>query len=522
MEQSGQSSSQGFSGVVNLQLTDLIQMLCLNRSSVAICVRSGKGLGTIYVKEGEIRHAETETVQGEPAFFEMFRWKDGHFEMLPFRDTGINSLDRSWEYLLLQAMRQRDEEAARQEDQKSREVVEQEQLTVVSATERDGDDELVWKEEKPARTIEESVGEESKSGIADHILEVQTIRVLVVDDSSFFARQLKIILEADPNIQVVANAKNGREAVDFLATNPSIDLITLDVQMPVMPGDSTLKHIMIRFGIPVVIISSFHAQSLNDIHEFLQLGAVDFAAKPDMEKDFTAYGERLRDIVKRAACSKVSHFRRWRQPKFDLPLNLDLDQPPERVLLILGAEGAYMDWFRLPLPHLCRKGLVIGLQKLSDSFLPGFCRLLQKRLKSSTAPLMHSEWIAPGTFYLGNGGHRIKLQLMPENMALGIEILSSVPLSWHEGIHSWAGQLAEQAGSRMSIYLLSAVHSFSADFIEHLLRCNVRMILSPLDTVMCTDLVESVVPYARSHTRQIVWGNPENLMKVWLNDDLIE
>jgi len=525
------SSSRGFSGIINLPLTDLIQMVCLSRSSLSVCVRSGKGSGTIHVREGEIHHAETERIQGEPAFFEMFRWKDGQFEMLPFQDLEINSIDRSWEYLLLQAMRQRDEEAAKQMAQEGGEDPAQDLLTSsmsMDFTELSEDIDFTFDEygstgDKLASVTEQPM-EEDRSESANQIHTVRDTRVLVVDDSPFFARQLKKMLEADPDIRVVAIAKNGKEAVDFLASNPNppIDLITLDVQMPVMPGDSALKHIMVRFGVPVLMISSFHMQSLNDIFEFLQLGAVDFVTKPDIEEDITAYGEHLRDKVKRAARCEVSHFRRWRRPKSDPQSKTAFDSPAKNVLMILGAEGAYMDWFRLPLHHLCRNGLVIGLQKLSDLFLPGFCKLLQERTKSPTSPLVHSEWVAPGAFYFGNGGHQVKLQLMPEDMALGIEILPSAPLPWHEGIQLWASQLAEQAGSRLSIYLLSAVHAFSADFIEHLLQCNVRMILPPLDTVMCTDLVESVLTYAQSHTGQVVRGSPENLMEVWLDHELFE
>jgi CheY-like chemotaxis protein len=548
--ESDQSSSQGFSGIINLQLTDLIQMVCLSRSSLTVCVRSGNGSGTIYVREGEIHHAKTEKFEGEPAFFEMFRWKDGQFEMLPFQDLGIDSMDRSWEYLLLQAMRQRDEDAAKEtledkdfDDEDFDRELDQEAPITPPLSEEPARDSEAYEQEQPeapvfpglddnidlafdkyssngdaSARVAKPVLEESRTQPAAQLHPARPVRVLVVDDSPFFARQLKKMLEEDLGIQVVATAKNGKEAVDLLASGPaSIDLITLDVQMPVMPGDSALKHIMVRFGIPVLMISSFHTQSLNDIFEFLQLGAVDFIPKPDVKEDITAYGEQLRDKVKRAARSDVSHFRRWRKPKSDPRHKATTDQPEKSVLVILGAEGAYMDWFRLPLRQLSRKGLVIGLQKLPDPFLPGFCNLIKEKTSSITAPLMHSEWISPGTFYLGNASHRIKLQLVPRDMALGIEILPSERLSWDEGIQQWVSQLAEQPGFRMSICFLSAVHSFSAHFIEHLLQCNTRMILSPLDTMMCTDLVESIVPYAQSHKRQIVWASPENLMEVWLD-----
>lgn len=508
-------------------------MVCLSRSNLAVRVKSGIGEGTIYVREGEIHHAQTENLQGEAAFYEMLRWKDGQFEMLPFQDMGINSMDRSWEYLLLEAMRKKDEQASEQTDEEMDEDPGQQSGTGPEAGElaecgsMDANIDLAFEKyglhgEAYATLPLDEFDEEPVCKPADPIEPARVLKLLVVDDSPFFARQLKRMLESDPKIRVAATAKNGQEALEYLSTNPAVDLITLDVQMPVMPGESALKHIMVRFGIPVLMISSFHMQSLNDIFEFLQLGAVDFLAKPDTRDDIVVYGELLRDMVKRAARSDVSHFRRLRKSKSDSRPPKGPQPLPRKVLLILGAEGAYMDWFKLPLPQLCGMGLVIGLQKLSDLFLLGFSRLIHERTGALTVPLVHSEWICSGSFFFGNAGHRAKLKYLPEESSLGIEIVPGDPLSWYQGIQSWARQLADQAGAGLSIYFLSAAHVFPVDLLEALLRRGVRLILPPLDTIMCTDLVESISPYAHLYSRQIVHGSPENLMEVWSNHELLE
>jgi|GEM_PF-1161776 len=524
------SSSQGFSGTVNLQLTDLIQMICLSRSDLAVCVKSGRGSGTIYVKEGEIHHAETQTLQGESAFFEILRWKDGQFEILPFKDLGISTVHKSWEYLLLEAMRQRDEEAAGEvlpedlgdyqeallESSADAEMVGNIDLTFDDLDASVEQAALASETEEAGPAAEPREEEDTRQEPFASLQDDRIVKVLVVDDSPFFARQLKRMMEAHPNTQVVTNARNGKEAVDFLASNPAPDLITLDVEMPVMQGDATLKHIMVRFPIPVVMISGFQTQSLDKIFEFLQLGAVDFFKKPDAQEDITLYAENLLRLVRRAARADVSHFRRLRKVRGTSRAKAGSGPESDRILVIVGAEGAYMDWFRLPIQDLCRNGLVIGLQKLSDPFLPGFCRLIQDKTRSTTETLMHSEWVNPGGFYLGNASQRVRLKLIKESLSLGIEMFSSESLQWYEGIHFWLSQLADQAGSQVSIYFLSAAHSLSRGFIEKLLGAKVQLIVPPLDTVMCTDLVESILPYLQHHQKQIVWGSPENLMEVWL------
>ena len=81
------------------------------------------------------------------------------------------------------------------------------------------------------------------------------IRVLIVDDSAFIRKVLKDILESDQNVEVIAAAKNGKEAIDFL-TKQDVDVITLDVEMPIMNGIDTLKEIMSLKPTPVVMLSS--------------------------------------------------------------------------------------------------------------------------------------------------------------------------------------------------------------------------------------------------------------------------
>jgi two-component system chemotaxis response regulator CheB len=515
------SSSRGFSGTVNLELHDLIQMVCISRSDLTISVTSTRARGVIYVKSGQICHAQLGTVQGEPAFFEMLLWKDGRFEMLPFEDPGVNTLNRAWEYLLLEAMRQRDEKAATQATQKdaagndglpeASEPVEADQ-NADAESENGSTFQRTVAQPAPADLVVWASGESPKT---------EKIKVLIVDDSAFFARRLKSMFEADPQIEVVADARNGKEAVEFLSSHQAVDLITLDVEMPVMPGDSTLKHIMVRFGVPVVMLSSFQTRSLSNIVEFLQLGAVDFFQKPGVKEDMAEYGSNLCDLLKRVARSQVSHFRRLRKLKNGSD-DSRAARSNRRIMLIAGAEGAYMDWFRLPLQRLSRYGLVIGLQKLPDLLLPGFSKLVQNHTSSPTEPLMHSEWVNPGVFYLGNAASRVNLKLLTDQMSLGIEIAPSEELFWHEGIPVWISQLAEQAGPRLSICLLSAARRMAPMFIERLLQYKVQLILSPPETLLCPDLVESILPYSESSRGQVTCGRPENLVEVWLGYDSTE
>jgi two-component system chemotaxis response regulator CheB len=110
------------------------------------------------------------------------------------------------------------------------------------------------------------------------MIEDHPIRVLIVDDSPFVRKALLRIFEYEPSITVVGSAKNGKEAIEkVLSLKP--DVMTLDIMMPVMDGIETLKVIMERYPVPVLILSQFTHEGADLTLKALQLGAMDFIDK---------------------------------------------------------------------------------------------------------------------------------------------------------------------------------------------------------------------------------------------------
>ncbi|WP_083633448.1 protein-glutamate methylesterase/protein-glutamine glutaminase [Alkalihalophilus pseudofirmus] len=110
----------------------------------------------------------------------------------------------------------------------------------------------------------------------DHM--VEQINVLVVDDSAFMRKVISDMLNKDPYIHVVGTARNGKEALTK-RVSLAPDVITLDVEMPVMDGISTLEQLMKHDPIPVVMISSLTKEGALQTLLAMELGAVDFVAK---------------------------------------------------------------------------------------------------------------------------------------------------------------------------------------------------------------------------------------------------
>lgn len=106
----------------------------------------------------------------------------------------------------------------------------------------------------------------------------EPVRVLVVDDSSFFRKRIKQFLEESPDIRVIGEAANGEEAVR-LARQLSPDLITMDVAMPVLDGIEAVRRIMRSKPTAIIMFSALTREGARSTLDALDAGAVDFLPK---------------------------------------------------------------------------------------------------------------------------------------------------------------------------------------------------------------------------------------------------
>ncbi|MBB3867873.1 chemotaxis response regulator protein-glutamate methylesterase [Geobacillus sp. NFOSA3] len=114
------------------------------------------------------------------------------------------------------------------------------------------------------------------------------VKVLVVDDSAFMRKFITDLLSENPQIEVVGAARNGKEALKKVSLlNP--DVVTLDVEMPIMNGIDALKQIMKEHPLPVVMLSSTTTEGAKNTIIAMQYGAIDFVAKPSGEISLDLY-----------------------------------------------------------------------------------------------------------------------------------------------------------------------------------------------------------------------------------------
>jgi two-component system chemotaxis response regulator CheB len=208
------------------------------------------------------------------------------------------------------------------------------------------------------------------------------LRVLVVDDSVFNRRSIAEILGQSPDVAVVGKAADGEEALR-LVNLLKPDVVTLDLEMPRMDGFTFLRIIMSKLPTPVIVVSSY-AQKEN-VFKALELGALDFVAKPDRwdDAELTRLGRDLLQKVTQVR-SLRPHAVGQRARVEPVPPAVQRPEPslgpPKYVVAIgssTGGPSALMEIFaRLPARL---KGAILIAQHMPDKFTRTFAERLDRR-----------------------------------------------------------------------------------------------------------------------------------------------
>jgi len=130
------------------------------------------------------------------------------------------------------------------------------------------------------------------------------VKVLVVDDSSFFRRRVSEIINKSPDLEVIGTANNGLEAVEMVAKLKP-DVVTMDIEMPVMDGITAVKKIMASNPVPILMFSSLTHDGATATLDALEAGAADFLPKKfediarDKEEAILLLQQRIKAIANR-------------------------------------------------------------------------------------------------------------------------------------------------------------------------------------------------------------------------------
>jgi two-component system chemotaxis response regulator CheB len=236
-----------------------------------------------------------------------------------------------------------------------------------------------------------------------------SIKVLIIDDSALIREVLARTLGRDGDIIVVGTAADpieGREKIKQL--NP--DVVTLDIEMPGMNGLAFLDKLMRLRPVPVVMVSTLTHKGASETLLALELGAVDFVAKPnsDLSGGLDAFGINLREKVRAAASSDV----RGRALQVSAPrLPLRTAHAPDGALIAIGASTGGVEAVRMVLADMPADCPPIVI---AQHMPPGFTARFAARLDEVTSlKVLEAEDrmpLLPGHAYVAPGDHHLRVE----------------------------------------------------------------------------------------------------------------
>lgn len=263
------------------------------------------------------------------------------------------------------------------------------------------------------------------------------VRVLVADDSAFVRRSLVGILEKDKEISVVAQARNGEEAVAMVREYDP-DVVTLDVEMPKMDGLTALKHIMDNTPVPVIMVSSLTGEGAETTLKAMEIGAADFIPKlssgslPDISRLEAELCGKVKTLARRKAFLRLMHRRKQERQAAAAPRRTLSGSPAvpavgvtshrEMPAVLPGrrAFDAVCIGVSTGGPPAVQKVLsalpadfpapILIAQHMPPSFTGPFAKRLDAQCAISVKEAEPIERLRPGTAYVCPGGKHLRIE----------------------------------------------------------------------------------------------------------------
>jgi two-component system, chemotaxis family, protein-glutamate methylesterase/glutaminase len=241
---------------------------------------------------------------------------------------------------------------------------------------------------------------------------MKPIKVLIVDDSALVRRLLSAILRSDPGIEVCAEATDAHAARELIKKhNP--DVLTLDVEMPKMDGLTFLSNLMRLRPMPVVMISSLTEKGADVTLEALELGAVDFVAKPkiDLARGLDEAGAAIIEKVRTA--SRVNPLRL--QPKLSGRLearaaaSTGLFRTTDRLVAIGASTGGTEAIRNVLLDFPADAPGTVITQHIPAGYSEAFARRLDKDCAPKVFHAEDGQRVLQGHVYVAPGGKHLSV-----------------------------------------------------------------------------------------------------------------
>lgn len=340
------------------------------------------------------------------------------------------------------------------------------------------------------------------------------IKVLVVDDSSFMRNVLSRMIEKDDRFEVIGKAVNGQQGVE-MAEELNPDIITMDIEMPVMTGIEALEKIMSTNPRRVVMVSSLTEEGAEATLESLEKGAVDFIPKAlqDKERNIFHSAGSLHEKLIAASRARVS---RAGAMKPTMPARSSAAAPTTKVVEpVSDVEMRSRRKEKFPMAKLLLIGSSTGGPRALQEVIPqlpanlpvpvviaqhmpaNFTKAMATRLNSSCAleikEAQHGDVLEKGHVYLAPGGMLTRVARNGTGFELHISEDTNEESVYHPSVDVLAASVSEAYNGNLLAVMLTGMGSDGAKEYAKLRKQGAYVIAQDEETSVVFGMPKSVI-----------------------------
>lgn len=370
----------------------------------------------------------------------------------------------------------------------------------------------------------------------DNLVISKVNKALVVDDSAFMRKLITDFLNSHPQIEVVGTARNGKDAIDKLKILKP-DVITLDVEMPLMNGLEALQEIMKSQPTPVVMLSSTTKIGAENTMLAMDYGAVDFIAKPGgaISLNLSEVKDEIIEKVLAASSVNVSMLKRMKvldrpTPKIatsdesvivktkiekvspiEVPLIIKSDKVKKlttngKLFVMIGTSTGGPRALQevltgipgnIQAPILIVQHMPPGFTKSLADRLDGFCEIHVKEAE-------HGELLENGTAYIAPGGKHLKMKKLGASYFVHLDDVEAPRAGHRPSVDVLFESAAEITGPKFLIVIMTGMGN------------------DGMKGTACLKERHEIISIAESSETSVVYGMPRAIVDKGLADEVVK
>lgn len=307
------------------------------------------------------------------------------------------------------------------------------------------------------------------------------IRTLVVDDSVFMRTVLKNALTRAAEIEVIASAQNGHEAVEKIKELKP-DVVTLDIEMPGLNGLEVLKTVMMECPVPIIMVSTKTQDGARMTFEALERGAVDYVAKPlaDQAASLQRFQEKVIRAVETAYESNRSRLHTASKPKILKPRSGHVQT--EGIVVAIGISAGGPATLHELIPLFPKEfPPVVLTQHMPASFTGPFATRLDTTSQLNVREATSGEELKPGTLFIAPGDRHLRVRRRGNTVCTSIDDGPKVS-GFRPSVDVLFESVAQTYGANAIGLVMTGMGSDGAEGIRMLRKAGARTLAQDKDS----------------------------------------